>query len=152
METQEEYKDLATRHNEGKLKWSLVDFKSLEPMVRVLEFGAEKYEVDNWKKGLKVTEIIDSCYRHLADLRDGLIVDNDSGLPIVGHLQSNLMFLQWMLKNRPELDDRPNDAISRLKQALDTIRIEPNYSKGGRPEKTLVTMDGRNVPNLENNT
>lgn len=33
----------AKRYNDGKLKWSLVDFESLEPMVRVLEFGAKKY-------------------------------------------------------------------------------------------------------------
>ena len=30
------------RFNEGKLKWSLVHFKSLEPMVRVLEYGCRK--------------------------------------------------------------------------------------------------------------
>lgn len=33
------------RYNKGKLRWSLVDFKSLEPMVRVLEYGAHKYSV-----------------------------------------------------------------------------------------------------------
>ena len=31
------------RYNTGKLKWSLVDYPSLEPLVKVLEFGAEKY-------------------------------------------------------------------------------------------------------------
>ncbi len=31
------------RHNEGKLQWALIDFKQLEGMVRVLEFGARKY-------------------------------------------------------------------------------------------------------------
>ena len=35
------------RYNKEKLKWSLVDFESLEEMVKVLEFGAEKYEPDN---------------------------------------------------------------------------------------------------------
>ena len=33
----------ALRYNKGKLKWSLVHYKSLAPMVRVLEFGALKY-------------------------------------------------------------------------------------------------------------
>ena len=40
----------ALRHNTGKLKWGLVDFKSLEPMVEVLEFGAKKYAPFNWQK------------------------------------------------------------------------------------------------------
>lgn len=35
----------ARRYNEGKLQWSLVDFKSLEGLVRVLEFGAFKYSL-----------------------------------------------------------------------------------------------------------
>lgn len=40
----------ALRYNKNKLKWSYVDFPSLEPMVEVLMFGAEKYAPDNWKK------------------------------------------------------------------------------------------------------
>jgi hypothetical protein len=45
------------RYNTGKLKWSLVSWKALEPMVRVLMFGAEKYDSHNWKKGLEYTEV-----------------------------------------------------------------------------------------------
>lgn len=33
----------ALRFNEGKSKWSYVHYKSLEPMIRVLKFGALKY-------------------------------------------------------------------------------------------------------------
>ena len=51
------------RYNTGKLKWSLVDYPSLEPLVKVLEFGAEKYSVDNWKQGLQTKEIIESINR-----------------------------------------------------------------------------------------
>ena len=43
--------ETGTRYNTGKIQWSLVDFDSLEPMVRVLEFGAKKYDAHNWKKG-----------------------------------------------------------------------------------------------------
>jgi len=42
----------ALRYNTGKLRWSLVHYRSLEPMVRVLEFGATKYSPDNWKLGM----------------------------------------------------------------------------------------------------
>lgn len=35
--------DKALRYNENKPKWSYVHFKSLLPMVRVLEKGAKKY-------------------------------------------------------------------------------------------------------------
>jgi hypothetical protein len=35
----------ALRYNTGKRQWSLVDFESLEGLVEVLEFGAEKYSI-----------------------------------------------------------------------------------------------------------
>lgn len=99
-------KQLGDRKNQGKLKWSLVDFPSFEPMVRVLEFGAAKYAAHNWKKGLKITEVIDSLMRHLTALNDGEDNDPESGLPHIGHIQCNAMFLAFMLKNRPDLDER----------------------------------------------
>jgi hypothetical protein len=43
------------RYNEGKPQWSLVDFKSLEPMVRVMEYGCQKYTS---KKDVTVENIL----------------------------------------------------------------------------------------------
>lgn len=73
----------------------MVDFKSLEPMVRVLEFGAAKYGRDNWKKGLPPQEILDSLMRHLADLMAGEKNDKESGLPHIGHIMCNAMFFSY---------------------------------------------------------
>lgn len=101
-----EEKKLGDRKNQGKLQWNLVDFPSLEPMIRVLMFGAQKYAPHNWKKGLKVTEIIDSLMRHLVALNDGEDNDPESNLPHIGHILCNAMFLSFMLKNREDLDDR----------------------------------------------
>ena len=98
--------DLGKRFNKGKFRWNLVDFPSLVPMVQVLMFGATKYSPHNWKKGLPITETIDSLYRHLNALNDGEDNDSESGLPHIGHILCNAMFLSFMLKNRPDLDDR----------------------------------------------
>lgn len=95
-----------TRYNTGKVKWSLVDFKSLEPMVRVLEFGAQKYAPENWKKGLKVTEIMESCLRHIFSFLEGQDNDTESDISHLGHAMCNLMFAQWMVENRKDLDNR----------------------------------------------
>lgn len=99
-------KELADRYNQGKLQWSLVDFESLEDLVRVLEFGAQKYAPNNWKKGLKTTKITESMLRHIFALLNGEDVDQESGLPHTGHILCNAMFLSYMIKNRPDLDDR----------------------------------------------
>ena len=96
----------ANRYNDGKPEWSLVDFKSLEPMVKVLMFGAQKYDRHNWKKGLKITSTLDSLYRHINAFTSGETFDGESGLPHLGHAMCNILFIQYYLNNKPELDDR----------------------------------------------
>lgn len=95
----------ARRNNSGKPKLGLIRMSALEPMARVLEFGRQKYSDfdengemtydarDNWDNGLKLSEVLDSLLRHVSDIQDGKIIDDDSGLPIIGHIQANAMFL-----------------------------------------------------------
>ena len=86
------------RYNKGKLKWSLVHWESMEPMVEVLEFGAKKYAAHNWKNGFDKTEILESMMRHLTALMDGENIDKESGLPHMGHIQCNTMFYNYFNK------------------------------------------------------
>ncbi len=85
----------ALRYNQGKSRWSLVHFKSLDPMVRVLMYGADKYAPDNWKHGLDRKEILDSMMRHLGALIDGQEVDPESGEHHIGHIMCNCMFYSY---------------------------------------------------------
>lgn len=94
------------RYNTGKLKWSLVSWKALAPMVRVLMFGAEKYDDHNWKKGLKYTEVCESLQRHLNAFIDGENDDPESKLSHVGHILCNAMFLSYMFLFKKDMDDR----------------------------------------------
>ena len=94
------------RYNEGKLRWSLISTRALEPMVRVLMFGAEKYDDHNWKKGLKYSEICESLQRHLNAFCEGENDDKESKLSHVGHILCNAMFLSYMVLFRKDCDDR----------------------------------------------
>jgi hypothetical protein len=96
----------ALRYNKHKRRWALVDFDSLEDMVKVLEFGANKYSDNNWKKGLKTTEIAESLMRHLFTYLQGEDIDTESNLSHTGHILCNAMFLAYMMKNKPEFDSR----------------------------------------------
>jgi hypothetical protein len=87
-----EEKEQALRYNQGKLEWSLVDFKSLEGMVRVLEMGAKKYDRHNWKKGMPVTQVSESLMRHLFAFLNGEDYDKESGLHHMSHVMCNAMF------------------------------------------------------------
>lgn len=95
----------ALRYNQGKVQWSLVDYKSIEPMVRVLEYGCFKYSKDNWKKGMPASQIIESMLRHTFKLLEGELVDPESGIEHVGHIQCNAMFLAYVLREKPEYND-----------------------------------------------
>ena len=94
------------RENNGKLKWSLVSWKALEPMIHVLMFGANKYDSWNWSKGLKYTEICESLQRHLYSFIQGEDNDKESKLTHVGHILCNAMFLSYMFLFRKDMDDR----------------------------------------------
>jgi hypothetical protein len=98
----------ALRYNQGKLKWSLVDFKSIEPLVQVLMFGAEKYAPENWKNKMDLNEILDSAQRHLASMMDGELFDPESKEFHAGHIFCNMMF--WVYHYRKQLEQAQEEA------------------------------------------
>lgn len=97
----------ASRANAGKLRYSMVDPLFLTELTKVLEFGAQKYERDNWKKGFKYQSVIDSIERHLLAFRQGEDLDPESGLLHLAHVACNVMFLtHYFIKGDESLDDR----------------------------------------------
>lgn len=105
----------ALRYNAGKLQWGLVHFKSLEPMVRVLEYGTKKYSKDNWKKGLDKTEILESMMRHIIALFEGENTDPESGELHIGHIMANAMFWQYF-------NEKEKKGMEKIIETLRTTR------------------------------
>ena len=96
----------ALRYNMGKLEWSLVDFDSLEGLVKVLEYGCHKYARNNWKKGMPVTKVSESLMRHLFAFLRGEDVDPESGCRHISHVMCNAMFIEYIMREKPHYDDR----------------------------------------------
>lgn len=96
----------ALRYNKNKVEWGLVDWKSLEPMVRVLMYGAEKYEIDNWKKGQDLKSLSSCLMRHLVAFMDGEDNDPESGESHLGHILCNAMFMIHSQANHLWTDNR----------------------------------------------
>ena len=97
-----EASETGLRFNEGKPRWSLMNYKSMEPMIRVLEYGANKYSDHNWQKGLNKVEILECLQRHLAALIDGEKLDAESKQQHIGHILCNAMFYSYFENVAPE--------------------------------------------------
>ena len=99
------------KYDSDKPRLDLVDTEFLNSLGSVLGFGAKKYAAHNWREGIHYSRLIAAAMRHLTAINNNENIDPESGLPHTGHLACCVMFLDWMMKNRPDLDDRwkPND-------------------------------------------
>ena len=84
----------------GKLQWSLMPFEELKDVVRVLMFGAEKYNPDNWKKCDDTKRYKDALIRHVISYVIGDEKDEESGLSHLAHAVCNCLFLMWFDKQK----------------------------------------------------
>jgi hypothetical protein len=94
------------KYDQGKLPMHLLDRTALEAVAGVLQHGAIKYAPENWRSGMEYTRLIGAAMRHLHALNDCEDYDPESGHLHAAHAMCCLMFLIWMMKCRPDLDDR----------------------------------------------
>ena len=94
------------KYDSEKPRMDLLDSGFLEDVAKVLTFGANKYAAHNWRGGINYSRLIGAAYRHLGAINRGEDIDPESGLPHSAHLGCCVMFLNWMMANKPNLDDR----------------------------------------------
>lgn len=94
------------RFNTGKHRMTLVPASFSRYTAAVLEYGAIKYNANNWRKGGSWTSAIDSLQRHVDAFREGEDCDAESALPHLAHIAFNVMILiEFFDKGRGQ-DDR----------------------------------------------
>ena len=78
----------------GKLEYGLLPPLALEETVKVLTFGAQKYERDNWQKVPdSKRRYFDAMQRHVWAWKEGESFDPESGIHHLAHAMCCLMFL-----------------------------------------------------------
>lgn len=78
----------------GKLQYGLVPPLALRETVKVLTFGAEKYEPDNWKRVPDPNRrYFDAAQRHLWAYKEGEVNDPESGVSHLAHALCCIMFM-----------------------------------------------------------
>jgi hypothetical protein len=84
------------KFDDDKLDYALIPFRALDEVVKVLMFGAKKYDEDNWKYVDNAKRrYLSACYRHVNALVDGEWLDKESGLPHAAHAVCCLLFVLW---------------------------------------------------------
>lgn len=102
--------DKAVKLDNGKTDWSLLPIDSVEEILKVLEFGKNKYAAHNWCKGdgFLWTRPLNACLRHLFAWARGEDKDPESGISHLAHAGCNILFLLHFTlnKERYNQDDR----------------------------------------------
>jgi hypothetical protein len=83
------------KYDGEKLRWSLVPWREMEEVVRVLEVGAKKYAPDNWKRVSPKTRYWNAAMRHMVEWAKGVRRDKDDDLHPLAHAICCLLFLMW---------------------------------------------------------
>ena len=88
--------EIGTKDDKQKPRWSLLPKGTIGQVIAVLEFGADKYQVNNWQHVSNHQErYYDAAMRHLEAWWNFERKDNESGLSHLAHAVCCLLFLMW---------------------------------------------------------
>lgn len=105
------------KHDEEKPRWDLLPFRPVREVVKVLTFGSQKYEDNNWKhvEGAR-RRYIAAALRHITDWAEGERNDPETGYNHLAHATCCLLFLLWF-------DQREEQDATR--QLANAVEITP---------------------------
>lgn len=97
------------KDDDGKLRYDLNPVSAEYALASVLTFGARKYGDNNWREGIAYSRLIAASKRHFEKWRAGETYDEESGLPHLWHLLTDIAFLieyEAFPEHYAEFDDR----------------------------------------------
>lgn len=110
-EVLKEHKGL--RYNEGKLRYDLFEPTAMKELAKLFTIGAQKYEPNNWMKGMSWQSVLASMERHKEAYKQGEDYDKETGCLHMAHVAWNALALVSYYSIYPEGDDRPCKLFNR---------------------------------------
>lgn len=77
----------------GKDPWALLPWDAVRGIVKVLRFGAGKYNERNWEAGMDWDRPFSAAIRHLTAWYEGEEADSETGYSHLWHAGCCLLFL-----------------------------------------------------------
>ena len=91
----------------GKLPWHLLPGDAIEELVKVLQFGANKYSDRNWEAGMEWSRPFSALMRHMWAWWRGEDTDKETELCHLAHAGCCVLFLLAYSVRNKQGDDRP---------------------------------------------
>ena len=111
------------KYDGGKPRLALVPAAAIKAIGEIMTYGADKYEVDGWKR-VETWRYRDALMRHLVEyLDDPYSKDDESGFPHLWHMITNAAFLCEL-----EVLDPEDETVTLYADNLEYATY-PRYSK-----------------------
>ncbi len=94
------------KYDQGKLRWTKFAWKGAAHVLRIMHYGADKYDWDNWRKATSDEDrerYLAAALRHLIAFAGGETYDKESQLHHVAHAACCLVFF---LENVPMKEEK----------------------------------------------
>jgi len=85
----------------------LLPWDAVRGVVKVLKFGADKYDERNWERGMDWSRCFSACMRHMTAWFHGESVDPETGYSHLWHAACCILFLIAFEMRGVGRDDRP---------------------------------------------
>jgi hypothetical protein len=100
--------DEGRKDDSGKLPYDLLPHDAIEEIVKVLQFGANKYAARNWEKGMHWSRPYAALMRHMYAWWRGQGHDPETGMTHLAHAGCCILFLLALERRNQGTDDRPS--------------------------------------------
>jgi len=104
------------KYDTSKPKWELLPYDALTEVVKVMTYGAIKYEPRNWEKGMSWSRVFSSLQRHLSLWFHGEDLDDESEMNHLAHAACCVLYLLAYECRDHGIDDRPKLLFSELRE------------------------------------
>lgn len=97
------------KYDHDKLPWHLLPSDAVQEIVKVLQFGANKYAPRNWETGMNWSRPFSALMRHMWAWWSGEHKDPETGLSHLAHAGCCILFLLSYELRKIGSDDRPGE-------------------------------------------